>query len=237
VPVDLLADPSPFSAAPLAVATFITRGGEPSLFKVILLVQFLGAATAETPPSYGISITNAKDEPVFVGTDKTVWAGPLGARGIAAVHLSGGRYRLRAAVVDASGRPGSIDTPMDVGLRRAGPFEVSDLMLGQLTDRFLPAAQLPAGIPIAALIEVYRFDPMTLDDLAVDLELRKSSDDAILARGTATLARIDLEDRRAAAGQVSTVGLAPGDYDVSAIIRNGVVRVGIVTRRIAIAAP
>jgi hypothetical protein len=110
-------------------------------------------------------------------------------------------------------------------------------MLGQFTDQFTPATHLPSGTPITALIEVYGSDPMLLNGAAIALELRKSGEDALIARGLATIADSVLDNQRAAAGQVSTAGLAPGVYDVSAVIRNGAVNVGIVSRRIAIVGP
>jgi VWFA-related protein len=235
-PLDILAAPTPFSEAPFALSAYTTQGEEAHTLKVILLVQLLGAAAPDPLPAFAISITNAKDEQVFTASEKTS-LGPLGARAIAGIQLNPGQYRLRAAVVDSSGRPGSIDMPLGVGLRQAGPFQTSDLMLGEFSEHFAPATHLPAGTPITALIELYASDLRQLNDVAVDFELRKSDEDAVVGRGAATIAETALERRRAAAGQVSTSGLAPGEYDVSAIIRNGAVRVGIVSRRIAIKAP
>jgi len=234
---DILAAPMPLSEAPLAASAYTTRGEEPSTLKVILLIQLLGAAVSEPLPAYAISISNAKDEQVFTASERTSLAGPLGARAVAGVQLAPGQYRLRAAVLDSSGKPGSIDMPLAIGLRQAGPYESSDLMLGQFTDQFAPATHLPAGTPITALIELYATDPQALRDVAVDLELRKSDNDALIGRGEATIGETPLDRRRAAAGQVSTAGLGPGEYDVSAIIRRGAVRVGIVSRRIAINTP
>jgi VWFA-related protein len=236
-PLDILAAPTAFSEAPFAASAYTTRGDEPPTLKVILLIQLLGAAAAEPLPAFAISITNAKDEQVFVAADKTSLSSSLGARAVAGIQLAPGQYRLRAAVVDSSGRPGSIDMPLAIGLKQAGPFQSSDLMLGKFTEQFAPATHLPVGTPITALIELYGSDPLLLNNVGVDLELRKSDDDALIARGEATIADIALAGRVAAAGQVSTTDLAPGEYDVSAIIRNGAVRVGIVSRKIAIKAP
>ena len=76
-----------------------------------------------------------------------------------------------------------------------------------------------------------------MNGAAIALELRRSGEEALIARGLATIADLVFDNQRAAAGQVSTSGLAPGVYDVSAIIRNGEVNLGIVSRRIAIVGP
>jgi VWFA-related protein len=235
-PVEILAVPTLFSEAPITASTYTTRGEEPSSLKVIVLLQLLSAAGGEPLPAYAISITNAKDEQVFVGGDKISSSSPLGARAVSGVQLGPGQYRLRAAVVDSSGRAGSIDMPLSVGLRPAGPFQASDLMLGEFTDRFAPATHLSTGTPITALLELYGSDPVQLDNVGVDLELRKSDGDDLLGRGEATVAETSLRTQRAAAGQLPTTGLAPGEYDVSAIIRNGAVRVAIISRKVALKA-
>ncbi len=235
--LEVLAFPMPFFEVPIAASAYTTRGEEPGTLKAIVVVQLLGSSPAQPPPTYAISISNAKNDPVFVASDKIALSGPLGSRAVSGVQLAPGQYRLRAAVVDSSGRPGSIDMPLGVALRQAGPFQTSDLMLGQFTDQFAPASHLPAGTPITALIELYGSDPLLLNGAAVALELRRSGEDALIARGLATIADLVFDNQRAAAGQVSTAGLAPGVYDVSAIIRNGAVNVGIVSRRIAIVGP
>lgn len=110
-------------------------------------------------------------------------------------------------------------------------------MLGKLDEKFEPLTHLAIGTPITALVEVYGADPLVLNQVEVDLELRKSGEESILAREEATVSDTDLVRRKAAAGQFTTTDFASGIYEVSAIIRNGAARVGIVSRTIALKMP
>jgi hypothetical protein len=114
----------PFFEVPIAASAYTTRGEEPDTLKAIVVVQLLGSSPAQPPPTYTILISNEKNEPVFVASDKIALSGPLGSRAVSGVQLAPGQYRLRAAVVDSSGRPGSIDMPLGVALRQAGASEL-----------------------------------------------------------------------------------------------------------------
>ena len=215
--VDVLGLPPGMAEVPMAATAFGTLGATPSTLKVVLLVETLGGAAVSSPLSYALKISN-DDRTAFETADAMAPA-PSGARAIMAAQLAPGRYWLRAAVVDADGRAGSVELPLAIELHQAGPLRCSDLIVGTAADRFAPATHIAAGTPIAALLELYATDPAQFTDVRVELELRAAGSDAVVAHTPATVNLTSLDTRRVADGQLDVPGLAPGTYTVSAIVK------------------
>jgi VWFA-related protein len=235
-PVDILGLPTDVVETPMAVSAYSTRGQDDTTLKVILLVELLAGKMEEPLPTYAISITK-DDQTAFETADKTSVAGPAGARAVISAQLAPGQYRLRGAVLDSSGRPGSIEMPLAVGLRRAGAFQFSDLLVGTTNERFAPASHVPSDAPITALLELYTNELEQFDDVNVDLELRKGNDPAVIAHATAAVVNTEQDHRRVAQGELTAPRLEAGLYSVSAIIKKGAVPIGKVSRTVAIKAP
>ena len=71
-----------------------------------------------------------------------------------------GTYLLRLAVLDANGRAGSVEHPLDAGLATAGDLEVADLLLAPANAGTAAAVRLVADTtiedePFGAYIELY----------------------------------------------------------------------------------
>ena len=108
---------------------------------------------------------------------------------------------------------------MTVGMRQAGEYQFSDLVVGTLADGFTPTSRI--GPPSATtLLELYTADPARFDGVTVDLELRNG--DKALATGTATLAKAAFAQQRIAQGTLKIPDLGPGAYQMIAVVkRNG----------------
>ncbi len=230
-PVDLLAQPVDLTETPIAAAMFTTRGTEPSTLKVILLVEQLGAKSAADGASYALTIQQ-DGKNVFETADRFA-AGS--SRAAIAAQLAPGRYRLRTAVVDSAGRPGSIDVPIMVGLRQAGPRPFSDLILGDTSGgKFLPLTRASASTKIETAIELYGADPTHLDGLTVTIEAVRPGQSSPSVQVPAKIEKTDNERRNFAGAQLAPGSLAPGTWIISAVVRREDVVVGQVSRVLSI---
>ena len=232
-PAAVLEQPIDLAEAPLAAAAYCARGDEASTLKVVVLLELLGniSANATPPPGYALTITK-DDQTVFNTTDQ-LSVDAAGARGVVGVQLAPGRYRLRAGAVDDRGRAGSVELPVVVGLRQAGPLQLSDLILGESSESFAPRTHVSAGTPIRAILEFYTTDPAQFEGLTVNLELRRSGEDVAAARAPAVVNKTNLERRQIADGQLPPTQ-EPGSYVVSAVVQQGGKPVGRVSRAIVV---
>lgn len=230
-PVELLAQPIDFAEAPIAVATYMTRGEEPDTLKVILLVELLNAAKDDGPATYAFAVT--KDGRNVFETADRIAAGS--SRAAIAAQLAPGRYRLRAAVVDGAGRPGSLDAPIIVGLRQVGSLQFSDLIVGDgRSGSFLPATRVGEGGPVEVALELYSADPAAFEGLSVTLEVKPPGQATPSARVPADVRKSSSDRRRVASAIIPAASLPRGTWLISAVVRRGEAAVGQVSRTLSV---
>jgi VWFA-related protein len=133
----------------------------------------------------------------------------------AAFVVPPGRYTLKLAVIDASGRRGSVEHGFEAGIARAADIGMSDLLIGELTAKgFVPS---PSVMPAAALLPIQiHLNGETADAFigaALTVEIARPGADPI---GRATLPMIETRDARRRVGSASLAidALAPGEYVV-----------------------
>lgn len=228
--VDVLNLPPGLAEVPMSAAAYGTLGEQPSTLKVVILIETLGGASASAPPSYALTITN--DDRTAFQTSDAMTPDPSGARAVMAAQMAPGRYWLRAAVVDADGRAGSVELPLTLGLHQAGPLQCSDLIVGTVEDRFAPATYVAVGKPLTALLELYAPDPAQFGDVSVELELRAAGSATVVAHAPASVNLTPVGGRRVADGRLDPPGLAPGAYVVSAIVKQNGQSVATISRTI-----
>jgi hypothetical protein len=149
----------------------------------------------------------------------------------ASAKLLPGKQRLRFAAIDGDGRAGVVEMPLTVGLRVAGDFQLSDLIVGSAAGgRFLPSATVASGAPLAAMIEVLSNDVARLAKTRVALEI-------IPGGATEPVQRVLMAARTGIAdtilvneAQINTASLQPGRYSVIATVLTDSQPVGKVTR-------
>nr|MBA2260124.1 VWA domain-containing protein [Acidobacteriota bacterium] len=111
----LLEQPTDIADLPLSVATYTTRGDDPSLLKV-LMTAHVGAPAVRAPVQWGFIVLN--DENVIASGRSTLEKADASPVVItASAKLLPGRQRIRFAAIDADGRAGVVDVPLTVGLR------------------------------------------------------------------------------------------------------------------------
>ena len=225
----LLEQPTDINDLPLQVATYTTRGDDPSLLKV-LLTAHVGATTIRAPVQWGFIVLN-EENVIASGRSSLEKVETSPAVITASAKLLPGRQRIRFAAIDADGRAGVVDIPLTVGLRAAAGLQLSDLIVGSAASgRFLPSTQVRSGAPLAAMIEVMSSDAPRLSKTRVALEIVPDGtvepvQRVLMAARTGIADTILLNE-----AQISTSALAPGRYTASATVLIDAQPVGKVSR-------
>ncbi len=209
-----LAQPTDVAELPLEISAYSTHSTDPA--KVRLVVSASLAAGA-APRVWGYEILN--DAAVVTERRATVEEPPGGSWTSAdAVELPPGRYRLRAAIVDAGGRAGVLEVPLVAGLRAAGTAVASDLIVGTVAaGKLEPRAQLRQDEAGLAVVELS--SPQPLEGTTGTIELiRSGTADAALRRPLALHARTSDPRVVVADATLDLTGLTPGRYTASALL-------------------
>lgn len=156
------------------------------------------------------------------GTPKKQWtaqSGELSKRPVmAALTAPPGMYRLRVAAVDTSGRAGTADYELNAEIPRADPLKLSALVLGtqQPGGGFAPRLEF-SDEPIAiGMVEIYGVPKGGA--VTVELDVAATANGAPLANAPTTVTPGRSDDVRIAFGGFSIATLAPGDYQMRAVV-------------------
>ena len=214
---EVMALPPGLAETPLSIGVYNTRGEDATTLKLVVLLESVTGTRPAGEPSFAFSITSSDGKPVFQTEGKMKTQSDR-AEATVGAQVAPGRYVLRGAIVDAEQRAGSVEIPITVGMRQAGEFQFSDLIVGTLTGGFTPSSRLEPP-SATAILELYTADPTHFDQLTVDLELRIG--DKVLAAGTTTIAKTSLERRRIAQGTLEIpASLEPGTCEVVAVVKH-----------------
>lgn len=233
--VAMMAQPVDTPDLPIVVSKYTVRGEASDSLKVVVFAEIARGTTINPPVQYAATFLDAQRRPVFEtnGYAETLPNATV-ARAILAAQIPPGRYRVRMAAVDGTGRGGTVELPVTIGLRTAGGVIFSDLLLGTTTDVFRPAISYRPGDRISGLVELYAADPQAFANVAVHLEVRPEQRDEVLGRQPAALLKTDLDRRWLAEAGLAIPSLPAGPYIVSAIVSVGGQPVGKVSRQIEV---
>lgn len=213
---ELLRQPTDIAEMPVAVATYTTRGTDDSRLRVLISGE-IGAGPSLPAADFGFAVLT---EGNVVATGRQhLEAATAGPQVITmAALLLPGQYRLRYATSGADGRAGAADVPLSVGLRAAGEFQVSDLIVGVAdAGRLQPRRRVRRGVPLAALIELLSADPARLELARVTLEVIPAGSAQpvlrlLMAAKNGSGATVLLNQ-----ASIDTARLEPGRYTATAI--------------------
>ena len=232
---DLIRQPIDVGQIPLALSTYTMRGDDASTLRTIFGIE-AGTAINNGPGEWAFAVYN-EGNVVATGRQKfdaaaAPWTAALTAK------LLPGRYRLRAAVLDASRRAGVVERPLEVGLRGDASVQFSDLLVGvaDANGRLQPSSSIPKGAAMSALMEVISADAATLEQVRTVIEL--------VPGGSATPIKRFMMAARSGAlaailtnqAEIQTADLPPGRYTASATPMIGERALGRVSRRFEITA-
>ena len=142
----------------------------------------------------------------------------------AALVAPPGKYRLRIAATDKSGRSGATDLDIDTNLTSAGTLKMGSLALGTTRDKiFIPKLQFSDEAVVIAYLELYGQRLPDDRPVVAMFQVAKSADGPALlvqpasideTSGSRSVLRVE--------AAIPLAALEPGDYVVRALIGNGV---------------
>jgi hypothetical protein len=110
--------------------------------------------------------------------------------------------------------------PIVAGIRSAGGFQLSDVIVGTLSDDSLkPSIYASAGEPLIPTLELSTDDSERFARTNVGFELRRAGRDEVVVTGEGRLEQTAYDRQQIARGIVSTSTLQPGEYTLSAIVK------------------
>ena len=212
----LIAQPVDVGDLPIAIAAHSVRGDEATTLKVMIRADIGHGVTATPPVRYqavvigpngnaGVNVTGnaASDGGVLIST-----------------QLAPGRYRVRVAAVEGTGRAGTLEVPIVAGLRSVAGFQLGDLIVGTVSGQALtPSIYASAGSPLIPTLEMTTADSARFAQTSVAFEVRRGGSDDVVVTGTSRLEQTQYDRQQIARGTVPTTDLAPGEYTLSATIK------------------
>ena len=210
-PRDMLRSSGTFGALPLRAAGYLSREG--SGLKVVTLFEPVDPGIKLTAASVGVI-----DEKGVLKLQWSAQPADLARAPIAAsIPLPAGRYRIRAAAVDASGSAGAVDYDLDATLAEAPPLKMSTMLLGIGDKGFTPKLLFTSSDQMAVgLVELYGVPKDA--NVTSKFELAESDTAAPLGDAPGNIATGPGEDGRRVFGGFGITTLAPGDYVMRATI-------------------
>jgi hypothetical protein len=208
--IDLLSSTDAVTDLRLRVGGFTLRDGDGKL-RVGVLVE--PADTSATLGSAGAVLIDGNGRVAARWNASDAAERPL----LGAMTAPAGAYRVRAAAIDANGRPGAAELEIDVGLTDVGGLWLGSLLLS-VSRAGTSSLQLEFGSEPTARASFDIYGGTAGQRLSAMLEISRALDGPAIA--TVPLALIRADDTRVvAAGTVPLGALAPGDYVVRGIIR------------------
>lgn len=210
-PREMLRVETVYREVPIRAAGFVSRQPNASDLKIVALFEPEDAALKLTAAMVGLF--NEK------GTLKAQWTAQPSELGrspvVAALTAAPGKYRMRVAVTDSSGKGGTTDYELAVRLPDAPPLKTSDMLLGVGQGGFAPRLAFTASDAAAiGFLEIYGVQKDA--KLEVTFEILNGSE--VMGTGQGTVGNGADDDSRIAYGGFGIATLAPGDYTMRATI-------------------
>jgi VWFA-related protein len=222
---DMAVNAGTYRELPLWLAAFPVRGTKGE-FKTPIVVDSLERAWQEA----AFTLSDSKGKLISAWrADLPAPAGPI----VTAQSLPSGHYRLRAAVIDQSGKRGNVDYEFDAKLEEAGPLKLGTMMVGTVADgKFQPRLVSAAGSSVTGYFEIYG----TAGSVSVAFTLTKSNEAAPLVDAAGDVTPTRDADRRLATASLPLGDLPAGDYVVRGTVSVGGQQVGTVASALHVVA-
>lgn len=212
----LIAQPVDVGDLPIAVAAHSIRGDEPTTLKVLIRADISHGVGTNAPVRYAALVLGA-DNTILMNT--TGSAAPNGGV-LLSTQLAPGRYRLRMAAIDGIGRAGTLEVPIDVGIRIAGGLQLSDVIIGSGPKGSLqPSIYASVAESLAVALELSTDDPSRFERTSVEFEIRRRGSDDVVAASAARLEPTIYERQQIARALVPADALQSGEYMLSGIVK------------------
>jgi hypothetical protein len=207
---DMLLSAETFADLPLRAGAY-TMSAPDGQVTVIAVGEPVDAGTILASAGAGLVDDNGR----LVARWSAVDAGELPMMG--AMRVPPGRYRLRVAAVDASGRAGAADYRFDATLTPVGNLSLGALVLGLSRDgRLTPRLEFSQEPSALASFEIYGGVAGTA--VSASLEIARTMDGPAIASVPLAI-QAQGDGRYLAMGTVPLGALEPGDYAVRGLLR------------------
>jgi Flp pilus assembly protein TadD len=214
---------------PLKVSTYSLRAPAGDKVRVVVASDIGRKETATLQATVGYVVSNVQGK-VLVSAFTPTTADLLDPGTPGAVHstvaidLVPGKYRLKLAIVDATGRRGSVERTFEAGIAGAAGFEVADLMLtpplttAESAVRVTASPVVEAG-SLDAYIELY--GPASTAAAKVRVEVADSESGPALSSLDVPIGESREKGRFSAEGPLPLGLLPPGKYYARGIVTSG----------------
>jgi VWFA-related protein len=227
----ILRQPLLATELPVKVATYNLRSPGSPTVKVVVTSEFGRNATGPQAASVGYVVLTDKGR-VAASAASTNEATPVRAHGpgplqaTTVLDVPPGKYVLRLAVVDADGRAGSVEHPLEAGLTASGGLEIADLLLAPANVTGTAAMRLVADPtiddePFGAYLELYPKSPATVRQTTVTLEVAETDTAPPISTVAAPIADSGQPGRYVAQALLPLGLVPPGEYVARAVVTSG----------------
>ena len=212
-PLAMMKEARLFRDIPLRVAAYTSREAGASTVRVVTLFDAPGGDGSLTEAMVGLFTEDGR-----LVASRTLGAADLqGSPIVTALTVAPGRYRVRVAAIESTGRGGAADFQVEAALGKAGPMALSDLVLGLSRDgQFRPKLEFGSEASVMAQLELYGGREGAKVGAVVELA-RSLNGPAILAL-PGTFSPTGDPDRFLLNAAVPIGALPPGDYVVRATV-------------------
>lgn len=222
--VDALKNPLPISDIGLKITTFTYRDDETKKLKVLVSTEIDRAFNPAGDFAFGCLLTDARGGLVGSQFENALALPSPDDRGrpqryTGAFVADPGIYNVKVAVVDPSGRTGSIERTFNARLETAGPLRLGELMLAETIGRTARPSvdgRITAGT-LMAYAEIYSDTASALQNATLSIEIGKTESDPPVERAALRFSDRRFDGKRAAEGSVPIAALPAGDYLARAV--------------------
>jgi len=233
------------SDIPLKLTTYTFQDPDSAKLKIILVADIDRSLNPEDKVSLGYLMFDDKGKLITSQLEKDL-ANPVDRlrktqKYVGAAMAGPGTYTLKVAVVDSSGKRGSVERTFNARLNGFGQLHVTDLLIAD--DSVRGADGLPpavaadfTGDELHGYVELFSEAPEQLKNATVVIEVAQTETARAL---DSTPARFQLQGdrRRVAEAGVPIALLPPGDYVARAVVMVSGKKVGQVARPFRVTRP
>ena len=222
-PKDMIRVATVYRDVAVRAAGFVSRQPGSNDLKVLALFE-----PEEAGVKFNAAVIGLFDQK---GTLKAQWTAQAGelerSPVLAALTAAPGRYRMRVAASDGSGKGGTTDYELTVQLPDAAPLKTSDMLLGVSQGGFSPKLAFTSNDASAiGFLELYG----VAKEAKVEVTFEIVKGDEAMGSGPGTIGPGAGEDARIAYGGFGIATLEPGDYTMRATVNVDGKRASVLTR-------
>jgi hypothetical protein len=213
-PREMVATTAPFNDLQLRVTAVAQRGTNGKMAILALL----------EPVDPSVKLTQVSAVLVAPGAAKAAFARTLEEKELVGRPMpiglvaDPGKYRMRIAAVDSTGKAGAVDYDLDASLTPTGPLMLGQVMLvGPRGDGFSPQLIFSNEPEIAAYVELY--GPVASSKIAAKIDIAATPDGKAIVEGPVGGSGTGEPDKFSLNAKLPIKDLPPGDYVVRVTVQ------------------